>query len=63
VCHQESFTNGSFMAINLMILDDDHRFLSGIKKPYTTGKADCFQVYHDRFEKPQPINRTFSSAS
>jgi hypothetical protein len=26
MCHQETFANGRFMAINLMILDDDYRF-------------------------------------
>ena len=31
-CHKETFTNGSFMAINLMVLDDEHRFCFGHKK-------------------------------
>ncbi len=35
--------------------------LSDIKKLYTTCKADYFQVSRDSVEKPQPINRTFSS--
>jgi hypothetical protein len=55
MCHQETFTNVSFMAMNMVVLDDEHGFLSDIKKPYTTGKADCFQVYRDRFEKPKPL--------
>ena len=70
---QESFANDSCMAINMVVLDDEHGFfflyighkkarsgwvirpigfLWDIKKPYTTYKADCFQVYRDRSAKP-----------
>jgi hypothetical protein len=37
MCHQEPFTNGRFMAMKLMVLNDDHVFSSyilGIKKPH-----------------------------
>jgi hypothetical protein len=36
MCHQETFANGSFMAMNLMVLNDEHGFsfyILGIKKP------------------------------
>ena len=32
-CHKESFANGRFMAINMVVLDDEHGFSSDIKKP------------------------------
>jgi hypothetical protein len=32
MCHQQSFANGSFMAINMMVLDDEHGFSFGHKK-------------------------------
>jgi hypothetical protein len=32
MCHQESFANGSFMASNLVVLDDEHGVSFGHKK-------------------------------
>jgi len=32
MCLQETFTNGSYMAINMMVLDDEHGFAFGHKK-------------------------------
>jgi hypothetical protein len=32
VCHKELFANDSFMAINMAVLDDEHRFSFGHKK-------------------------------
>jgi hypothetical protein len=26
VCHQESFANGSFLAINIVVFDDEHGY-------------------------------------
>jgi hypothetical protein len=32
LCHKKSFANGSFMAINMVLLDDEHGFSLGYKK-------------------------------
>jgi hypothetical protein len=32
MCHQETFANGSFMAINMVVLNDEHGFPFGYKK-------------------------------
>jgi hypothetical protein len=34
MCHLLSVVNGSFMAINMVVLDNEHGFLPYIKKPY-----------------------------
>jgi hypothetical protein len=37
MCHKEAFANGKFMAINMVVFDEEHEVFSpyilGIKKP------------------------------
>ena len=50
--HKESFANGRFLAINIVVFDDEHGFLSNIKKAPHLHVRPFFLGYRDRTAKP-----------
>jgi hypothetical protein len=52
MCHQETFANGRFLAINMIALDDEYGFSFGHKKALRFHVRPFFLGYRDRTAKP-----------